>query len=105
MALLKKNDIVHVIAGKDRGKKGKILSVDPRNERVRVEGANMARRHRRRRSAQDQNAGIVSLEKPFHLSNVQYFCNRCHRPVRLGVKRSQDGERVRFCRRCQEELS
>lgn len=104
MTLLKRNDVVAVISGKDRGKKGKILLVQPKKETVLVEGVNIVRRHLRRRSAQDQTAGIVSLEKPLHGSKVQYFCSRCNRPVRLGIKVAQDGSRIRICRRCKGEL-
>ena len=104
MSLIKKNDVVSVISGKDRGKKGKVLLVFPKKETVLVEGVNVMRRHTRRRNAQDQQAGIVSIEKPFHLSKVQYFCNRCNRPVRLGAKTAKDKSHVRICRRCKEEI-
>ena len=104
MTLIKKNDVVTVIAGKDRGKKGKVLLVIPKKDFVLVEGVNVARRHMRRRSADDPKGGIVSLEKPFHLSKIQYFCGRCNRSVRLGMKRSSDGSRLRVCRRCKEEI-
>ena len=104
MTLLKKNDVVTVLAGKDRGKKGKVLVVLPKKESVLVEGVNRVRKHMRRRSAEDPQGGIVTLEKPFHLSKVQYFCSRCNRPVRLGIKVASDGSRVRICRRCKEEL-
>jgi len=104
MSLLRKNDIVRVISGKDKGKKGKVLTVFPRKDSILVEGVNMAKRHQRRRR-QEEQSGIVSLEKPFRLSKVQYFCNRCNRPVRLGVKRSTDGSGVRFCKRCKEDLT
>lgn len=103
MSLIKKKDTVTVVAGKDRGKKGKVLFVFPKKEKVLVEGINFARKHTRR-TREGQQGGIVSLEKPLHLSKVQYFCNRCNRPVRLGVKVSADGSRVRICRRCKEEL-
>jgi len=104
MSLLKKNDVVSVISGKDRGKKGKVLLVFPKKESLLVEGVNMVRKHMRRRSAEDPKGGIVNLEKPLHLSKVQYFCGRCSRPVRLGVKIGADGSRIRICRRCKEEL-
>lgn len=104
MTLIKKNDVVTVIAGKDRGKKGKVLLVIPKKDFVLVEGVNVARRHMRRRSAEDPKGGIVSLEKPLHLSKIQYFCGRCNRPVRLGVKMASDGSHIRICRRCKEEL-
>ena len=104
MSLLKKNDVVTVMAGKDRGKKGKVLLVFPRKDTVLVEGVNVVRRHTRRRSAEDPKGGIISLERPFHISKVQYFCGRCNRPVRLGIKVSSDGSHSRVCCRCKEEL-
>lgn len=104
MSLLKKNDVVTVMVGKDRGKKGKILMVLPKKESVLVEGVNVVRKHMRRRSQEEPQAGIVALEKPFHLSKVRYFCGRCNRPVRLGIKTASDGSRLRICRRCKEEV-
>ena len=104
MSLLKKNDVVSVISGKDRGKKGKVLLVFPKKESLLVEGVNTARKHMRRRSAEDPKGGIMNIEKPLHLSKVQYFCGRCNRPVRLGMKIGTDGSHVRVCRRCKEEL-
>jgi len=104
MSLIKKKDVVAVIAGKDRGKKGKVIFVFPKKERVLVEGINVARKHMRK-TREGQQGGIISIEKPLYLSKVQYFCNRCNRPVRLGMKEASDGSRVRICRRCKEELS
>ncbi|MFH1858530.1 MAG: 50S ribosomal protein L24 [Candidatus Omnitrophota bacterium] len=104
MSLLKKSDIVSVISGKDRGKKGKIINVLPRRGTILVQGINMVRKHVRRRNVQDQQAGIVGMEKPIQLSKVQYFCGRCNRSVRLGVKIASDGTHVRICRRCKEEI-
>ena len=103
MSLLKKNDLVFVNTGKDRGKKGKILEVFPRKDRALVEGINMVKRHTRQRR-QDQKGGILTVERPLVLSKLSYFCSRCGRPARLGVKRSQDGTRVRICRRCKGEV-
>ncbi len=104
MSLLKKDDIAFVITGKDRGKKGKVIWTSPRKGVLLVEGVNMARKHARRRKADDPQGGIISMEQPLYLSKVQYFCSRCNRPVRLGAKRSTDGSRIRFCRRCKEEI-
>ena len=105
MSLIRKNDTVTVIAGKNRGKKGKVLHVLPKKGAVVIEGVNMAKKHMRRRSADDpQGGGIVSIEKPLSLSKVQYFCGRCNRPARLGIKMASDGSHLRICRRCKEEL-
>ncbi len=104
MSLIKKKDVVMVMSGKDKGKKGKVFLVLPKKGRVFVEGMNLARKHTRR-TREGQQGGIISIEKPLSFSKVQYFCTRCNRPVRLGVKLSGDGSRLRICRRCQSELS
>ena len=104
MSLLKRNDAVVVIAGKDRGKKGKILEVFPKKDRALVEGVNLVKRHTRQRR-QDQKGGILTVERPLALSKLQYFCSRCARPVRLGVKVAQDGSKNRICRRCKAEVA
>lgn len=104
MSLLKKDDLVVVIVGKDRGKKGKILEVFPRKDRALVQGMNMVKRHTRQRR-QDQQGGILTVERPLSLSKLQYFCSRCGQPVRLGVKLAQDGSKSRICRRCKGEVA
>ena len=104
MSLLKKNDLVFVTTGKDRGKKGKILEVFPKKDRALVEGVNFVKRHTRQKR-QDQKAGILTVEMPLALSKLQYFCPRCGRPVRLGVQIAQDGSKNRICRRCKGEVS
>ena len=103
MSRLKKNDVVTVIAGKDRGKKGKILEVFPKKDKALVEGVNLVKKHTRSRR-QDQKGGILTVERPLVLSKLQYFCSRCGRPVRLGVKFAQDGTKIRICRRCKGEM-
>jgi len=104
MSLLKRNDTVFVIAGRDRGKKGKVLQVHPKKDKALVEGINQVKRHVRKRR-QDEKGGILTEERPIHLSKIQYFCTRCGRPTRLGVKRAQDGTRTRICRKCKDEVA
>ena len=104
MSLLKRNDTVVVIAGKDRGKKGRILEVFPKKDRALVEGVHLVKRHTRQRR-QDQKAGILTVERPLALSKLQYFCGRCGQPVRLGVTLGQDGSKNRICRRCKTEVT
>jgi large subunit ribosomal protein L24 len=100
---IKKNDIVLVIGGKDRGKKGKVRRATPKSDRVVVEGLNMIKRHSRARRAARQ-AGIVELEAPIHVSNVMLVCDKCKKPVRIGYKKLEDGRKVRFCRACEEPI-
>ena len=104
MSLLKKNDTVVVLAGKDKGKKGRVLEVFPRKDRALVEGVHLVKRHTRQHRP-DQKSGILTMERPLALSKLQYFCSHCGRPVRLGVKWAQDGSKIRICRRCKGEVA
>lgn len=98
---VKKGDTVMVIAGKDKGKKGKILRVFPAKGRVLVEGINMIKRHTRP-TQKVQQGGIITKEAPLDASNVQLVCASCGHPTRTGKKLLADGRRVRVCKRCGE---
>jgi len=97
---VRKNDNVVVIAGKDRGKKGKVRQALPKENRVVVEGVNMVKRHMRPRGTARQ-AGIIEREAPIHVSNVMLLCTKCNRPTRIGFRSLEDGKKVRICRRCE----
>ena len=96
-----KDDMVLIIAGKDRGKKGKVRFSYPRKDELIVEGLNMIKKHSKARGAARQ-AGIIDLEAPIHVSNVMLLCSKCNKPGRIGMKTLEDGRRVRFCRACRE---
>ncbi|MHB0867216.1 MAG: 50S ribosomal protein L24 [Thermoleophilia bacterium] len=98
---IKKGDTVQVIAGKARGKTGKVLRVFPEKERVVVERLNMVKRHMR--PSQKNPQGTIEREAAIHISNVMFFCSRCNEPVRLGIKRD-DGTRLRVCKKCGSEF-
>ena len=98
---LKKDDKVKIIAGKDKGKIGKILKVHRDKKRVLVENINMVKRHTRP-SATNRQGGILEAEAPIHWSNVMLMCNKCVTPVRIQMKRLDDGKKVRVCRKCNE---
>lgn len=100
---IRKNDTVLVIAGKDKGKKGKIRRAFPREDKVIVEGINMAKRHSRTKG-QARQAGIIELEVPLHVSKVMIICNKCNKPARVGFRLLEDGKKVRFCRACSEVI-
>jgi large subunit ribosomal protein L24 len=100
---LRKDDSVIVIAGKERGKTGKILRVLPDGERVLIERMNLVKRHTKPRGVQQQG-GIVEKEASVHASNVQPLCGRCNKPTRVGRRRLADGRSVRVCRRCDDQL-
>ncbi|HHX96969.1 MAG TPA: 50S ribosomal protein L24 [Clostridia bacterium] len=100
---VRKDDLVQVITGKDAGKQGKILNVDPRKGRVVVEGVNIVKRHMRPTQANPQG-GIMEIEAPVDSSNVMLVCQKCDVPVRIKKKFLADGKKVRVCNRCGEEF-
>jgi large subunit ribosomal protein L24 len=100
---IRKNDTVVVIAGKDRGKKGKVRRAFPDEDRVVVEGLNMIKRHSRARRATRQ-AGIIELEAPIHVSNVMLICDKCGNPTRISFRFLDDGKKVRICNSCREVI-
>jgi len=101
---VKKDDLVKVIAGKDKGKIGKVLKVIPKKNRVIVEKVNFIKRHVRP-SAQHRQGGIIEREGPLHVSNVMLICPKCNRPSRTGKKFLEDGKKVRVCKKCGEIIS
>ncbi|GAB6907153.1 50S ribosomal subunit protein L24 [Desulfosarcina cetonica] len=98
---LKKDDKVKVIAGKDKGKVGKVLKVIQKKNRVLVENINVVKRHTKP-NAQNRQGGILESEAPIHWSNVMLMCNKCIEPVRVKNKILDDGKKVRVCRKCNE---
>ena len=100
---IRKGDTVLVIAGKDRGKKGKVRFAYPKDERLLVEGINIRKRHTRARGRARQ-AGIIELETPIHVSNVMLVCSKCNHPTRIGFRFLGDGRKVRLCRSCSEVI-
>ena len=100
---IRKDDTVLVIAGKEKGKTGKVRFAYPKKERIVVEGINFIKRHIRARGRVRQ-AGIIQLEAPIHVSNVMLLCSRCNHPTRVDFRFLEDGRRVRFCRRCSEVI-
>ncbi len=95
---IKKGDLVRVITGKDKGKEGKVLSVDPKTARVVVEGANMATKHVK--AGNGQQGGLVNRENPIHVSNVMYLFNG--KPTRIGIKREvieKNGKKITVAHR------
>ena len=101
--LLKKNDTVIVVAGKERGKSGKVLKVLPHKGAIIIERLNFAKRHLRAGGAHGKG-GIVEKEAPIRISNVQLLCGKCNRPTRIGKKILEDGKKIRICRKCGEAI-
>jgi len=100
---IRKNDMVLVIAGKDKGKKGKVRFAYPGQERVMVEGINFIKKHSKAKGAARQ-AGIIEREAPISVSNVMLLCSKCNKPARVGFRFLADGRKVRFCRACGEVI-
>jgi large subunit ribosomal protein L24 len=98
---IKIDDKVKVIAGKDKGKVGKVLKVNGKKHRLLVENINVVKRHTKP-SAQNRQGGILESESLIHWSNVMLMCNKCIEPVRVKTKTLDDGKKVRICRKCSE---
>lgn len=103
---VKKGDTVEVIAGDDRGERGQVLRVLPKENRVVVSGVNLVKKHQRPvRAGRGQiQAGIIQFEAPIHISNVMPVCPHCKEPTRVGFDRLEDGRKVRICKRCGEPM-
>lgn len=101
---IRKDDKVMVIAGKDKGKIGKILRVDHKKDTALVEKVNMVKRHTKGNPYQQQPGGIIEKEAPVAVSNVQVICNACTKATRIGYRFTEDGKKVRFCKKCNEIL-
>lgn len=103
MLRIRKDDIVEVVSGKDKGKKGKVITCFPETNAVLVEGINFVKKCLRR-TQQDQKGGIIEKEASFSASNVMVVCKRCNKPTRIGASFLKDGSKARMCRICKEVL-
>ena len=102
---IKKEDNVEIIAGKDRGKRGKVLKVLPKDNRVVVQGLNLRKKHQRARpgpAGRQLPPEIVSFEGSMDASNVMLICPKCGERVRVGYQRDENGRSARVCKHCQE---
>ncbi len=100
---IKKDDIVVVLSGKDKGKQGKVKSADPKNGKVLVEGINVAKHHVKPRK-QGQEGGIIKQETPIYACKVMRVCPKCNKPTREAHKILADGKKVRVCKKCGAEI-
>jgi large subunit ribosomal protein L24 len=100
---IRKDDKVKVIAGKDKGKIGKVVRVIRKDNRILVEHVNIVKRHTRP-SAKNRQGGIVAGEAPVHVSNVMLMCNKCIKPVRIKMQKLENGKKARLCRKCNEVI-
>lgn len=105
---VRRDDVVEIIAGKDSGKRGKVIRTEPRRRRVYVEGLNIQKRHTKPKSVKDAQkgaavGGVVEFEGPIHISNVMLLDPKDSKPTRVGVER-RDGKRIRIARRTNGEI-
>jgi large subunit ribosomal protein L24 len=100
----KKNDVVMVISGKDKGKTGKILKVMPEKNRAIVEKVNFLKEFIRRDQSRNIQGGVMEKEAPIHVSNLKLYCSECGRGVRIKNKKLEDGSTIRVCSRCDSTI-
>ena len=98
-----KNDQVQVIAGRDKGKVGRVLEVEPQKRRLLVEHVNMLKRHVRPNPAKQIRGGVLEKEGPIHVSNVALVCGECG-PTRVQHREMAGGKKVRVCAKCEKSL-
>jgi large subunit ribosomal protein L24 len=103
VAKIKRDDTVLVIAGKNRGLRGKVRQVHPEENRATIEGVNIVKRHTRAQGIVQQ-AGIIEKEAPLQLSNLMIICPNCESPTRVGFDRKPDGTKTRICKRCGDAI-
>jgi len=101
---IRHGDTVKVMAGRDKGKTGKVLAVNPAKQSVTVEHANMIKRHTRANPSKNVRGGILEKEGPIHVSNVMIVCPSCGKHARVAHTLLADGSRSRACRRCGQAL-
>lgn len=100
---IKKDDKVIVLSGKDKGKEGRVVSADPKNGKVIVEGVNVAKRHLKPRKPGEEG-GIIKKETPIYASKVMRVCPKCGKPTREAHKFLKDGTKERVCKKCGEVI-
>jgi len=100
---VKSGDTVMIMSGKDRGKKGKVMGVSPKEGKVIIENANFVSKHVKPRKM-GEPGGIIKAESAIYASKVQILCSRCGKPTRIGHKILGDGTKERICRKCGESL-
>jgi len=104
MRNIKKGDTAFVLAGKNKGKSGKVLSVYPEKNRALVEGVNFIKKHARK-TKDNQQGGIVQKEASINISNLALLCKSCNKPTRVSFTKLADGTKARVCKKCSEMIS
>ncbi|HEX8171210.1 MAG TPA: 50S ribosomal protein L24 [Thermoanaerobaculia bacterium] len=102
---VRKGDTVRVLAGKDRGKQGKVLRVNATKGTAIVERVNFTKKHTRANPGKNVQGGILERESPINVAKLQVVCPSCNEPTRLGSHRNEQGEGIRYCRKCKTDLT
>jgi large subunit ribosomal protein L24 len=102
---LRKGDTVVVLSGKDRGKKGKVLRVNAGKGTAIVERVNFTKKHTRPNPGKNVQGGILERESPVNMAKLQVVCPNCNEPARTGTHRNEQGEAIRFCRKCKSDMN
>jgi large subunit ribosomal protein L24 len=102
--ILKKNDKVIILSGKEKGKIGAVLKIETDKSHAIVEKLNIVKRHSKA-GAKGAKGGIIEKEAPIHISKLMLICNKCAEPTRVGKRILEDGSKVRVCKKCGELLS
>ena len=100
---IKTNDTVVVLSGRDRGKQGKVMSVDPKGGKAIVEGVSVAKRHKKPRK-EGEPGGIITMETPIYVSKLMRVCPKCNKPTKPAHIFNDDGEKLRVCKKCGAEI-
>ncbi|MFP4127865.1 MAG: 50S ribosomal protein L24 [Desulfonatronovibrio sp.] len=101
---IRQNDKVMIISGKDKSKIGKVVKVYRDKDKVLVEGLNKVKKHVKPNPYKQEQGGINEQEAPVHVSNVKIVCDTCTTPTRVGYRYTDDGEKMRFCKKCNENI-
>ncbi|MFP4167705.1 MAG: 50S ribosomal protein L24 [Desulfonatronovibrionaceae bacterium] len=101
---IKQNDSVHVLQGKDKDKVGKVKKVYKSEGQVLIEGVNMVKRHVKPNPYKNEQGGIVEKEAPVNISNVALVCDSCSERTKVGFRSTSDGDKVRYCKKCNETI-
>jgi len=101
---IKKNDQVVMLSGRDKGKRGRVISVDPEKARALVDNVNFVKRHTKANPQKNIKGGILEREAPVSLSQLMLVCKECQQPTRLAFKKLEDGRKTRVCKKCNAQL-
>ena len=101
---IRKNDKVKITVGKDKDKIGTVLKILKKKDAVLVEKINVVKRHTKPNPYAKQQGGILDKEMPIHISNVMVVCDKCKEATRVGYRKTDDGKKMRFCKKCNENM-